>query len=184
MDYIYKPLLQRFKDNTDLFAAVGIAPIGHIDRFKGQYLNPDLHQPYLKPALFIRFTTRWEDKGNLTQEGKVTMEVHMELENYGESYMDSPDQDYALEDYLYQRVVNILIHGFEGEEFSRLMRVSTDEDENPTNTNVTVSRYECTIQDDSTDRLRDMIKEPLDDMTTERESYPPEAAPDLSKYVI
>jgi hypothetical protein len=47
------------------------------------------------------------------------MEVHLELENYSESYAGSPDQALALLDYEYIRVVSAILHGFRTDSSNR-----------------------------------------------------------------
>jgi hypothetical protein len=170
MDYIFLPCIERLKASEQLFIDSGLQPIAHFDRFKGQYLNPDLHQPWAKPAIFFKFNIAWENQSNNTQKGTGTMEVHLELENYSESYAGSPDQALALLDYEYIRVVSAILHGFRTDKFQSLARVTTDEDENPSNTNVTIIRFSFEILDESMDRYRNWLREKLDDVVTQKRS--------------
>ena len=169
MDFVYKPLVQRFKTLSTLFDQDGVKPIAHFDRFKGQYLNPELHHPWPTPALFFKFNVIWEDSGANTQTGHATLELHLELENYGESYDGSPDQEYALEDYKYQAIVFAIAHGFRTAEFSPLRRRITEEDENPSNTNVTKIIFDFDVIDRTAERYNDWIKAALDDMEVKKE---------------
>jgi hypothetical protein len=186
MDYIYLPCVQRFKDSAQLFVDSGLQPIAHFDRFKGQYLNPEMHQPWAKPAVFFKFNISWEDLSSNTQKGKGILEIHLELENYGESADGSPDQAYALQDYEYQRIVAAILHGFKTANFTGLKRRSTDEDENPSNTNVTIIRFEFEIIDESFERYRNWLREKLDDLTLKKKpaDFTPPALTDDDKYII
>jgi hypothetical protein len=180
MKELYTSLLARFAAAEALFTTESLKPIAHIDRFKGQYLNPELHPVYPVPALFFKFNITWEDKGQNTQRGAGILEVHTELENYHESGSNSLDQAEALKDYDYLTIIHSLIQGFQ--DYSR---ISTDEDENPSNTNVTITRYSFTVDDDSTERYSDWIKEKLDDLVLIRKPVPTApAVTDQDKYVV
>jgi hypothetical protein len=48
--------------------------------------------------------------------------------------------------------------------------VTTDEDENPSNTNVTIIRFSFEILDESMDRYRNWLREKLDDVVTQKRS--------------
>lgn len=174
MELIYRALVSRFNNPTvkQLFTDNNLKPIAHIDRYKGQYLNPELHQAWAVPAIFFKFNLVWEDKGNNTQRGSGILEVHIELENYHESYMGSPDYDAALTDYKYHELIHSVLQGFNTPDFGPLSRMTTDEDENPSNTNVTVVRYSFTIDDNSTDKYINWLSEKLDDMTTIQKPVP------------
>jgi hypothetical protein len=168
MKSIYNSLLSRINSGAQLFTTNGLKPIAHIDRFKGQYLNPELHQPWHVPAIFFKFNINWADKGQNTQRGAGILEVHIELENYHESYSGSPDKDAALKDYDYVAIIHSLIQGFGGSTWSAFSRITTDEDENPSNTNVTIVRYVFDVDDDSTEKYANWVKQKLDDMVTQR----------------
>lgn len=186
MDFIYTAIIAKIKANATIFTDNGLQTIATIDRFKGQYINPELHQPYARPALFVGFKTQWKDVGNLNQKGDTTVTLHLELENsVAESADGSPDQEVALQDFTYMSVLNALIHGMAGNQYSRLMRKTTDEDEEPLQTNVTLITYDTEVTDNSAERYKDYIEVPLDDMITTKVPHvsntPPEPG---NKYVI
>lgn len=172
LDLIYRALVTRLNAAAPLFEEENLKPIGHIDRFKGQYLNPELHNPWAVPAIFLKTNITWEDKGNNAQRGAGLLEVHVELENYHESYMGSGDFESALIDYKYLQIIHAIIQGFKGETWGPMSRITTDEDENPSNTNVTIIRYAFTVDDDTTSKYIDWITEKLDDMLTIRKPVP------------
>jgi hypothetical protein len=186
MDYIYLPCKDQIKSKSQLFIDNGVKPIAHLDRFKGQYLNPDLHQPYSLPAVFFKFSVTWEDLTNNTQKGIGILEVHVELENYAESADGSPDIEKALLDYETIRVLNAVLHGFKTEQFTALKRRSTDEDENPTSTNITIVRYAFEVLDESMEKNRNWLREKLDDLELKKLPYDitPPAVTDDDDYHI
>lgn len=174
MEAIYRALVTRFNSNPvkQLFTNEGLKPVAHIDRYKGQYLNPELHQAWNVPAIFFKFNITWEDKGNNTQRGTGIIEAHIELENYHESYMNSTDFDAALTDYKYHQLIHSVLQGYNTADFGPLSRITTDEDENPSNTNVTIIRYTFTVEDESTDKYITWLREKLDDMVTTQQPAP------------
>jgi hypothetical protein len=180
MDYIYLPCVEHIKSKAALFTDNNIKAPAHFDRYKGQYINPELHQPYACPAIFFKFRILWEDMGNNTQKGTVEMEVHIELENYYESADGSPDQSNALEDYEFVRLVHFCLQGFQTANFKALKRRATEEDENPATTNVTILRYESTVLDESTDKYKDYLVHPLDDLDLTKKPLGTPAAPSIN----
>ncbi|MEQ8685461.1 MAG: hypothetical protein RIE86_09215 [Imperialibacter sp.] len=184
-DLIYLALIARFKANEALFTADGLKPVAHFDLFKNQYIYPELHHLYKRPALFFEFNDEWEDKDDKSQDGTIMLSVHIELENYGDSADRSKNKDYALEIFKYHRYINALIHGFKSPVFTRLKRLRGQTDQNPTNTNVKVITYSTRVMDDSAWQLeqKGLIKEPLDDVTFTRVAHQP-VEPTGNRYVI
>jgi hypothetical protein len=180
MDYIYLPCVAQIKSKEALFTSNNIKPPAHFDRFKGQYISPELHQAYPCPAIFFKFTIAWEDMGNNTQKGTGEMEVHIELENYYESADGSPDQSNALQDYEFVRLVHFCLQGFQTENFKALKRRATQEDDNPATTNVTIMRYEFTVLDESTDKYKDYLIHPLDDLDLSKKPMPVPPEPSIN----
>ncbi len=174
MEAIYRALVTRFNSNAvkQLFTDEGLEPVKHIDRYKGQYLNPELHQAWAVPAIFFKFNIVWEPKANNTQRGNGILEAHIELENYHESYMGSSDYEAALTDYKYHQLIHSVLQGFSTADFGALSRITTDEDENPSNTNVTIIRYSFTVEDNTTDKYITWLREKLDDMVTIQKPVP------------
>jgi hypothetical protein len=185
MDFVYLPCVTRLKSAPALFTDNGTEAPVHFDLYKGQYVNPELHQPYPKPAIFFRFEIDWEDLKNNTQKGLAIMELHLERENYSETADGSPDQETALKDFEFMRIVNFLIHGFSTADFSPLKRRKTNMDENPVTTNVTIQRYEFELIDLSTDKYKNWLIAKLDDLTLDRKPLPNPAEPnDDDKYHV
>ncbi|MAX23393.1 MAG: hypothetical protein CMJ19_02720 [Phycisphaeraceae bacterium] len=186
MDFIYTSIIDRFADNADVFADNNIGIIKHFDLFKNQYVYPELHLPYKRPALFYQYQVNWKSRGGaLIQEGAVQIRLHIELENYGQSFGHSANRDYALEIFKYHTVVYALCQGFSTAKFTPLNRISNEPDETPAQTNVHIITFETKILDDTAQQLIDSgkIKQPLDDMTTTEKPLPVQEETE-SKYVI
>lgn len=170
MDFIYNDIVQRFKDNEEVFTSKGLVPIKHFDLFKSQYIYPELHILYKKPALFYEYAVAWSDYQGLKQEGNLTLRIHMEIENYGQSFAHSKNKDYALQVFEYHKRANALLHGFGGSNFHPLRRRSNEPDLNPASTNVHIITYESKVHDDTAQQLKDLglIKAPIDEMETKQ----------------
>jgi|GEM_PF-4483278 len=185
MDFIYNSIIERLTQNKAVFEEFNVPFIQYFDLFKSQYIYPELHLPYKRPALFYEWAAQWTDKGVGIQQGDLTLRLHLELENYGESFvgmtrtgqvMESKNKGYALEIFEMQKLVHAIISGLEGEAFTPLRRISTDPDLNPINTNVTLITYSTKVTDDTAFQIADRVFErvPLDDMQNERvETTPP-----------
>ena len=187
MDFIYTTLIQRFKDNETLFNDEGLLPVKHFDMFKGQYIYPELHLAYKKPALFFQFRTVWKSFNEYTQDGTVTLTLHVELENYGHSAGYSRNRDYALQVFDTHRRINALMHGFSSSQFTPLMRIENNPDDSPVKTNVELITYQTSLRDDTALQFREMglIKEPLDEVSTPSQVPVRQAPqPDTSKYTV
>lgn len=185
MDYVYLPCVARLKASAALFTTNETEAPVHFDLYKGQYVNPELHQPYLKPAIFFRFEIDWEDLSNNNQKGLGMMELHIERENYGETADGSPDQTMALKDFEFVRCAHAVLQGFSTANFSPLKRRKSQMDEAPVATNVSILKYEFGIIDESTDRYKDWLREKLDDLELFKKPMPEAPVPsDEDNYVI
>lgn len=195
MDFIYETIKAKFQANQALFTDCGMSIIRHFDTFKSQYVYPEMHHLYKKPALFYEWQAAWTDAGRLVQDGDVTIRLHLELENYGEQFtgikktgqaVDSRNKDHAELVFKYATYVNALVLGLSGSAFTPLRRIANDPDLSPTNSNVQIITYKCRVTDDTALQLtqQGLIKEPLDDMTTEQVPTRPGAAKDITVYQV
>lgn len=149
MDYIYLACIDRIKAYDQLFTDAGLKTIQHFDFFKNQYIYPELHLLYKKPALFYEYRVAWRDKDRLVQKGEAQLRFHLELENYAASMDKSKNQATALQIFKYHRLVKGILHGFAQEgKFPRLGCTDEEPDLNPTTTNVHILSFSTTIEDD------------------------------------
>lgn len=183
MKDIFKTICDRVKAGEQIFQELNLAPIRHFDLFKGQYLNPDQVQPYELPALFYQYSVLWDEAGSNTQKGACTVTIHLELDGMAESYEGSSDQDTALMAFDYFMLVNVLLQGLEGEDFTGLKRKTDDPDLSPSATTVHLITYETLYTDTSTHRLREHLQVYIDDLSVMNVKEP-EPAETPSKYVL
>lgn len=158
MDFIYTKICEHLTsaETLQIFTDCELVPIKHFDIFKGQYLYPELHLQYKRPALFYEYAVTWTDRaGSLVQDGLVTVRLHLELENYGQSFHHSKNRDYALEVMKYHNLVAGLIHGFNDETFGSLRRRTNEPDQTPAQTNVHVISFETKIVDSTAQQIAD-----------------------------
>jgi len=180
---IFSAICERIKANPGLFTGKGLEPIQHFDLFKGQYINPEMFQIYLTPALFYEYSVTWTDSGKQIQQGTCTVRVHLVTEILAESSDGSPDQEEALKIFDFYTLVNCLLHGLETEEFTPLLRKSEEPDLSPTSVYVHIIEYECTVTDTTTERMRQYINVQLDDLEIKRTGEI-EPVPTVAKYVL
>lgn len=188
MDIIYNAIIDRLNANKDLFTTNGMDAIKHIDLFKGQYINPEMHPAYKKPAVFYSWGAAWEDKIGLTQEGKLTIQIHLEISNRAQSFGGARDKDSGLLHFKYQTYVNALLHGFSTALFNPLKRRANEPDKSPTDTNVQLITYETKLVDDTAKQLVDSGYQfaTIDDVniTTGLKEKTADVAPQSDYYVM
>lgn len=154
MDYIYLACIDRIKSFEALFQERGLKPIQHFDFFKNQYIYPELHHIYKKPALFFEYRVNWRDRDRLVQKGEASLRFHLEIENYAASFEGSKNQETALRIFKYHRLLKGILHGFRKEgTVPRLVCVGEEPDLNPTTTNVHILTFECTVVDDVAEQI-------------------------------
>lgn len=156
MNYIYLPLIDRVKSFESLFEDLGLPTVKHFDYFKNQYVYPELHHLYLKPAMFFEYQVTWANGDGLVQKGTVTIRWHLELENYAQSFDGAKNQDQALSIFVYHRLVRALLHGYGGSMFSPLYATDEEPDLNPTNSNVHVLSFRAQVTDDLAKQIADL----------------------------
>lgn len=163
MDYIYLSCINRIKAYQQLFTDNGLKPIEHFDFFKNQYIYPELHHIYKKPALFFEYRVSWKDRDRLVQDGTALLRFHLELENYAASFDKSKNQETALRIFKYHRLVKGILHGFAQEgKFSRLGCTDEEPDLNPTTTNVHIISFSTKVTDDIALQIEKLGVEPVD----------------------
>jgi hypothetical protein len=186
MNHIYTAIKERLNSHQSLFTDAGSSFIRHFDFYKNQYIYPEMHPPYKKPALFFEYSVAWKDTARGVQQGDVAIRLHLEQENYSESFtgikrnrqvVEARDQGSALQLLTTERLLGAVLHNWADEGFTPLKRTNTDPDLNPTSTNVAIISFSTTVLDDTARQLEEAgyLKVPLDDMQTERVAKKPGA---------
>lgn len=165
MNTIYKAITETIKANAQEFIDASLQPIKHFDKYKGQVEEPEWHQPYETPAIFYQWSADWKSVTNYRQRGDIIIRLYIVLENFGESYDGSPDQDYALQLDDYYTLIHSIIQGLGGDTFTRLNRIRSEPAPSPYGETCThIMIYQCQAIDDSADVFRKWNKNNLDDL--------------------
>ncbi len=147
MNAIYTKIIEQLTNNQNVFTEAGLLPIRHIDKFRGQYMNPEAHESFETPAVFYKWGANWVDVGGNVQRGDVSVELHVVLDNYHSVAANSSDYAEGMKIDTYYELINTLVHGLSGQKFSALKRTSDQPDDMPTHLIVHIINYKCNYTD-------------------------------------
>ena len=142
---LFKKIYEVFEANKALFEDLGLEPIKHIDRFRGQPLNPAQFEYYDLPAMFIERRLVWNKVGKSYQ-GKLSLGFHVVTDATWDTSNISTDSEAGLKNVMYHTLVQYLLDDLESENTSKMSRV----DNEPVDTGVVIYemlRYECNYYD-------------------------------------
>lgn len=114
------------QDKEGLFTEIGLTPIKHIDRFRGQPLNPEQFEYYELPALFYGWNKKWEKKGGYYT-GEVELTLHLVTLPTWETSNVSTNYEEGLRSILYEMVVHAILDGLESESTGKMIRTEDNE---------------------------------------------------------
>lgn len=130
------------------FTGCGAEAIAHIDLYKGQYQLPEEYDGFNVPAVFVEWSILWDEKGSGTQKGEAIIRLHVVTDNSYDTYGSEEEQ--GLADMLIYDLIHFHTQNLEGENFTKLRRISEDPDIQPTNQHVHIISYKCTVSDNLT----------------------------------
>ncbi len=162
MKKIYLAIMAHLKTLDAFFEEFSYSKIKYYDLFRGQYIYPESHPAYDRPAVFIEMAIDWSDnQANLSQQGTATIRVHVVQDQYSDSFDydagASADKSTALRVLDFADLVHEAIHGFESQSIGKLYRTRSLPDTGADNEDVTILEYTCQIIDDSTSRLNEYV---------------------------
>ncbi len=173
MNTIYEKIIQQLNNNEAAFTDAGLIPIKHIDKFRGQYLNPEAHEIFATPAIFYKWQAAWSNIGNGIQRGDVAIDIHIVLDNYHSAASGSSDYVEALKIDKYYEVINSLLHGLSGKKFTPLQRTADQPDEQPTQLIVHITSYSCKYTDNTASYLNKISYTEINDLSLQKEIRKP-----------
>jgi hypothetical protein len=145
MEEIIIALMQRFEDKKSLFTNAGLNPIMHIDKMRGQPIDPASFELYELPALFYNWKIGWS-KGGRKYVGAVTWEFSLQLDPTWDTSSISTSHIEGIMQVLYHTLTRKVLDDFETETSSKLLRI----DEVPMDMEVTnyhKLQYSCNFYD-------------------------------------
>jgi hypothetical protein len=146
MDHLIKKVYQLFEDNNQELIDKGLQPVGTIDRYRGQTLNPEQFEYYAIPAIFIGWRIKWERNGK-TYKGNASIDFHIVTEEPWGTDNKSTNVDDALKNAFFHKAVQKMLDDLESEDTGKLQRG----DDVPVDTGVicyTILGYNCTVYDE------------------------------------
>jgi hypothetical protein len=126
-----------------------------VDKQMGQMNHPELSQLVPLPAILIGFRkTTWNSESRRVQKGDSVLTFWVYFENYADSFTGSINQDIALRFFEFNEQVHLALQGYDGDLFTRLDRISDEEDEEQDMIIGTLFEYSTIISDRSADEHR------------------------------
>ncbi|HMI03072.1 MAG TPA: hypothetical protein VK541_11355 [Pedobacter sp.] len=142
---LFLKIYNAFEQNRALFEALELPPVEHIDKMRGQPLNPEQFEYYPQPAIFIGWKIAWTKAGKFWN-GLLTLEFHVVTDPTWDTSNISTSKAEGLKNVLYHTVVRYVLDDLESENTGKLQRI----DEEPLDTgvvNYNVLRYQCSYRD-------------------------------------
>lgn len=161
MIHLFLKIYAAFEAKKQVFIDAGLEPIRHIDKYRGQPLNPAQFEYYDIPALFIDWRLTWEKVGK-SYDGKLVLDFHLITDATWDTSNISTNHTDGLRNIVYHALVRSILDNLESENTSKLVRL----DENPVDSgviNYELLRYECNYSDPmlSTDEYVDVLIEAI-----------------------
>ena len=119
--FFIKAIQEAFADAAADFTATGLPPIAHIDKFRGQPLNPELFEGFGLPAIFYSLKCRWNKIGKSYQ-GEMTCEFHVVQDATWETSNISTNQDVGLNQIRFLGIVRSVLDNVTSENTGKLTR--------------------------------------------------------------
>lgn len=145
MVHLFLKIYEAFEASKTVFEQAGLKPIAHIDKYRGQPLNPAQFEYYDLPALFIDWRITWEKVGK-AYDGTVSLDCHLVTDATWDTNNLSTNKEEGLKNVVYHALVRSILDDLESEHTGKLKRI----DENPVDTGVVnyqLLRYECPYSD-------------------------------------
>lgn len=163
---IYKELSARIMDIRRLIDSLddlspelaeelgGVPDVRYIDLWHEQtdYLDEEL--PFPTPAVFIGFTTLGtSDIGALAQDIQLQVDLYVFWETFADTYDGAVMQTEALDFLNLLTVLNVLLHGYTGKDFSTMRKTGFQRMDSGGAGNLYRAVFECTARDYSAQEL-------------------------------
>lgn len=145
MTDLFLKIYQAFEDNKGLFEALGLKPVTHIDKYRGQPLNPAQFEYFDLPAIFIGRRTIWTKQGRIYH-GSPQLDFHVVTDATWDTSNISTNKEEGLKNVMYHTLIHYVLDDLESENTGKLKRL----DDEPVDTGVVnyeVLKYECSYQD-------------------------------------
>lgn len=146
-----------------------------IDKNMGQIATMDQQLPIPMPGILIGFgSTQWLTISAGLKQGQAIISIITLYENYADSFTGSVNQDIALSYFDFTELVTTALEGFSGPNFTPLILIADQEDEDHANFIVTVLQFSTVITNTSSVNKNTTTVEPELSVTYNNEKSRPE----------
>ena len=135
-------IITAFDDNKENFEDNNLPPVAHIDKYRGQPLNPEAFEAYGLPAVFYELRCEWTKAGRLYQ-GLITATFHVQQDETWEISNIATNRDEGLKQIDLLNAVRFILDDLRSTNTGKMTRVS----DVPVDTGVTTYDqliYTCT----------------------------------------
>lgn len=150
-----------------------VPEVRYIDLWHEQteYLDEEL--PFPTPAVFIAFNTlETADIGTLAQDIRLQVDLYIFWETFADTYDGAVMQTEALDYLNLMTVLNVLLHGYTGNNFSTMRKTGFQRMDSGGAGNLYRASFECTVRDYSAQELtvitdmlnKDIVATPVNEM--------------------
>lgn len=148
-------LHQAFAAAAPFFVEAGVPAIAHIDKMRGQPLNPELFETYELPAVFWAVRIKWTRIGR-TYQGEMLVEFHVQQDATWEISNIATNLQEGLKQVDLISLVRCVLDNMSSDNTGKLIRDS----ESPVDTGVTpydVLMYSCNYTDPGVVSLQQLV---------------------------
>lgn len=142
MDKLFvQALHQAFEDAAPLFITAELPPVQHIDKFRGQTLNPEQFEGLCLPAIFYEMRCDWV-KSNKLYSGSMAVTFHIVQDATWETANISTNKAIGLVQIDLLNAIRAVLDSIKSPNTGRLTRVA----DTPIDTNVVIYdalTYQC-----------------------------------------
>lgn len=145
MTHLFLKICQAFEAKKQLFINAGLEPVTHIDRYRGQPLNPEQFEYYPLPAIFIDWRISWVKSGK-NYDGDLSLDFHVITHAASDASNIATSSFEGLKNITYHALIRAILDNLESQNTGKLLR----EGENPVEAgavNYQMMRYRCNYSD-------------------------------------
>lgn len=125
MEHFFISVYDAFDQAKEKFEAIGLKPILHLDKYRGQPLDPTQFEYFELPALFIDWKCKWERVGRVYN-GTLYIDFHLLTDATWDTSNISTNRVAGLKSVLYLTLVRSVLDRIKSPNTGPLMRLEDD----------------------------------------------------------
>lgn len=148
MEQFFISVYDAFEAAKAKFTDIGLKPVLHIDKYRGQTVDPTQFEYFEIPALFIDWKCKWERSGRVYN-GTLTLDFHLLTDATWDTANISTNRVEGLKSVLYLTLVRNVLDHIKSPNTGPLMRSEDDPMETEV-TNYHILKYTAPYYDPAT----------------------------------